>query len=82
MPKDFTIDAADNIYVLDVFSARVLVLNAQGQFQKALPFPDEAGFGSSLAVDATGSLLLLDAIKRRMFSAAKDASVFTRLEET
>jgi hypothetical protein len=77
--KDFAIDAADNIYVLDVFSARVLVLNAQGQFQKALLFPDEAGFGSNIAVDATGNILLLDAIKRRMFSAAKDASAFTPL---
>jgi hypothetical protein len=77
--KDFTIDAADNIYVLDVFSARVLVLNAQGQFQKALPFPGEAGFGSNIAVDSTGNILLLDAIKRRMFSAGKDATAFTPL---
>ena len=53
VPKDFTIDAADNLYVLDVFSARVLVLNPQGQFQRALPFPEEAGFGSDLAVDST-----------------------------
>ena len=50
-PKSFAIDAADNIYVLDVFSARVLVLNAAGQFQKALPLPDDAGFVSDLAVD-------------------------------
>ena len=26
VPKSFTIDSADNIYVLDVFSERVLVL--------------------------------------------------------
>ena len=53
-PKSFTIDAADNIYVLDVFSARVLVLDADGQFQKALPFPADAGFVTDLAVDCTG----------------------------
>ena len=41
--------------MLDVFSARVLVLNAQGQFQRALPFPDDTGFGSDLAVDAAGN---------------------------
>ncbi len=30
VPKSFTIGPADSIYVLDVFSARVLVLDAQG----------------------------------------------------
>jgi hypothetical protein len=77
--KDFTIDPADNVYVLDVFSARVLVLNAQGQFHKALPLPKEAGFGSHIAMDVGGNLLLLDAITRRIFSAGKDADSFAPL---
>jgi hypothetical protein len=34
--KSFAIDAADGLYVLDVFGARVLVVSAEGQFQKAL----------------------------------------------
>lgn len=79
VPATFTIDSADNIYVLDAFSARVLVLNPQGKFQKALPFPADAGFASGLAVDAAGSLFLLDSIKRRMFSAGKDANAFVPL---
>jgi hypothetical protein len=79
VPKDFTIDPKDNVYVLDVFSARVLVLDAQGTFQKALAFPADAGFVSDLAVDAADNLLLLDSIKRRMFSADKDAKAFTPL---
>ena len=79
VPKSFTIDRADNLYVLDVFSARVLVLNAQGQFQRVLPFPDDIGFGSELAVDTAGTVLLLDSVKRRIFSAGKDAAAFTRL---
>jgi len=29
IPKSFAIDSADNVYVLDAFSARVLVVNAQ-----------------------------------------------------
>jgi hypothetical protein len=79
IPKSFTIDQADNLYVLDVFSARVLVLDAQGKFQRALAFPDDVGFVSDVAVDATGGLILLDSIKRRMFSADKDATAFAPL---
>jgi hypothetical protein len=79
VPKSFKIDAADNIYVLDVFSARVLVLNGEGQFQKALPLPDDAGFVSDLAIDFAGNVLLLDSIKRRVYSAGKDANAFAPL---
>ena len=77
--KDFRIDQADNIYVLDIFSARVLVLDAAARFKKAVPFPDDAGSGAHLAIDASQTLLLLDGIKRRMFSAGKDASAFAPL---
>lgn len=77
--KSFAIDAADNLYVLDEFSARVLVLNAQGQFQRALPFPDDIGFASELAVDTSGTVYLVDSVKRRMFAAAKGAGAFTQL---
>jgi hypothetical protein len=79
VPKSFTIDSADNIYVLDEFSARVLALSAQGKFQRALAFPDDAGFITDLAVDFSGNVLLLDSVKRRLYSAAKDAKGFTRL---
>jgi hypothetical protein len=79
VPKDFAIDSADNIYVLDVFSARVLVLNAQEKFQRAVAVPGDTVFGADLAVDASGNLLLLDSIRRRLFSAAKDANSFAPL---
>jgi sugar lactone lactonase YvrE len=79
VPKSFALDSADNVYVLDAFSARVLVLNAQGAFQRALPVPDGVGFASDLAVDAAGSLFLLDSVKRRMYSAGKDAGAFAPL---
>ncbi len=77
VPKDFAIDSADGIYVLDVFSARVLVLGADGAFQKAIPFPEAARAGSDIAVDSAGNVVLLDAIGRRLFSAAKGADAFT-----
>jgi hypothetical protein len=79
IPKSFAVDSADYVYVLDAFSARVLLLTAQGQFQRALPLPADAGFGSELAVDAAGTVFLMDSIKRRMFSAGKDAAAFAPL---
>lgn len=79
VPKSFAIDAADNLYVLDVFSARVLVLSAQGKFQRALPLPAEAGFISDVAADQAGGLLLLDSVGRRLFAAARDATAFAPL---
>ena len=79
IPKDFAVGAGDILYVLDVFSARVLVVNNEGQFQKALPFPKGISFGSYLAVDAGGNVLLLDAISRRLFSAEKNADTFAAL---
>ena len=79
VPKSFAIDSADNLYVLDVFSARVLVLNPQGQFQRAVTLPADAGFGSEVAVDFAGTIIVLDSLKRRMFSAEKTATSFAPL---
>ncbi len=77
--KDFAIDQADNLYVLDVFSARVLVLDGLGKFQRMLTVPDGTSFVSHMAVDAAGNVFLLDSIQRRLFSAARGATSFTPL---
>ena len=77
VPKSLAIDAEGNVYVLDPFAARVLVLNTERQFQKALPLPGDAGFISDLTVDFGGTVFLIDASRRRIFSAAKDATAFT-----
>jgi predicted CXXCH cytochrome family protein len=77
--KSVAVDAADNVYVLDVQSARVLVLNAAGHFERALPLPDDAGFISDLAVDAQGRVLLLDSIGRRVYAAPGGGAAFARL---
>jgi sugar lactone lactonase YvrE len=79
VPKSFRIDAADHLYVLDVFSARVLVLNAAGQFQRSIPFPEDTGFVSDLAVDQAGTVFLLDSVKRQVHAAARDAAGFSPL---
>jgi len=79
VPKSFAIDSVNNIYVLDVFAARVLLLDAQGKFTRAMPFPAGTGFLTALTADTTGTVFLLDSIKRRIFSAARGAAVFTPL---
>jgi hypothetical protein len=77
--KDFAVDAEGAIYVLDAFAARVLVLSAGAEFQRTLPLPEEAGFGSGLAVDAAGTIVLLDSTGRRVFAAPKPSAVFAPL---
>jgi len=79
VPKSFKIDSAEQVYVLDVFSARILVLNAEGQFQRAMPLPGDVGFISDVAIDFSGTVFLLDSIKRRIYAAEKDAESFTPL---
>ncbi len=79
IPRSFKIDRNDNLYILDVFSARVLVLGPEGKFQRQVEFPKEYGFFSDLAVDFKGSIFLLDSVKAMVFVAAKDAAAFTPL---
>lgn len=79
IPKAFVIGASGELYVLDVFSARVLVVSDRGTFQRAMPLPDGAGFGADVALDSAGNILLLDSIRRRLYSASKDAARFTPL---
>ena len=79
VPRSFKIDRNNNIYVLDIFSARVLALNSEGKYQKQIPFPKDYGFFSDLAVDSKGTLLLIDCVKAMVFSAPKDSNTFSPL---
>lgn len=79
VPRSFKIDAQNNIYILDIFSARVLVLNSEGKYQKQIPFPKEFGFFSDLSVDSKGALFLIDCVKAMVFSAARDSNGFSPL---
>jgi hypothetical protein len=81
VPKSFRIDKNDNLVVLDVFSARILVLDPSGRVQREIPFPKEVGFFSDLAVDAGGNIFLIDSIQKRVFKAAKEATAISPLSE-
>lgn len=79
VPRSFRIDANDDLYVLDVFSARVLVLGLDGKYKRHLPFPKAYGFFSDLAVDGKGTIFLLDSIKATVWVAAREAKEFAPL---
>ena len=79
IPRSFNIDRNDNIYILDIFTGRVLILNSEGKYQKLIPFPKEYGFFSDLSVDSRGNVLLIDCVKAMVFSAAKDSNSFSPL---
>ena len=77
VPRSLRIDRSDNIYLLDVFSARVLVLDPGGKYLRHVGFPAGYGFFSDLALDGRGGIYLLDSLKAAVYSAAKDAKHFS-----
>ncbi len=79
VPRSFTIDHNDNINILEVSEDLVLVLDPAGNYLKHIPFPDQCGFLSDLAVDNQGTLFLVDSTKVAVYSAKPDAGAFTLL---
>lgn len=79
VPRSFKIDRNDKIYVLDVFAEVVLVLDPAGSYLRHIPFPEQFGFFSDLAVDKQGTVYLLDSTEVAVYSAAPDADQFSLL---
>jgi len=82
VPRSFKIDRNDYMYILDIFSARVLVVSPEGKYQRHLEFPKGSGFFSDLAVDFKGTIFLLDSVKAIVSVAAKDAKGFSPLTKS
>jgi hypothetical protein len=82
VPRSFKIDKNDNIYILDIFTGRVLVLNPEGKYQNQIPFPKEYGFFSDLSVDSKGNIVLIDCVKAMVLSAPKDSNGFSALTKS
>ncbi len=80
-PRSFAVDSKDNIYILDIASERVLVLDPSGKYIRDVKYPKEYGFFSDVAVTAGGTVLALDAVQRRVFSAAPTAETLSPLSE-
>jgi len=73
VPRSFAIGSNDNLYLLDIFSRSVLVLDQTGQYLHKLPFPEDIGFFSDIAVDRQGTVYLLDSVKATVYSASAKA---------
>lgn len=82
VPKSFAIDINDNIYILDIFSKRVLVLNSEAVYQKQIEFPEDYGYFSDISVNFKGDILLLDSVEARVLYATKSATTFSPLTES
>jgi hypothetical protein len=81
VPRSFKLDSSGNVYLLDIFGERVLVLDQSGNYLKKIEFPDSTGFFSDLAVNAGGDVFLLDSVNSMVFVARKDATAFTPLSK-
>jgi hypothetical protein len=81
VPKNFFIDGNDNIYILDVFSQRILILNSDGTYRKHIAFPENYGFISDFAVDVKGVVFLIDSVNAMVFSTANSNATFMPLTE-
>lgn len=81
VPKRFHIDRNDNIYVLDIFSRQVIVLDSKGKLIKSIRFPAGDGVFSDLTVDSRGQVLLLDSINARVYAATVQAASFVPITE-
>jgi len=81
VPRSFTLDVTDNIYILDIFSQRVIVLNPAGKYLRHIQFPKDYGFFSDITVDFKNNVFLIDSINAVVYSAAKDSMKFSSLSD-
>jgi DNA-binding beta-propeller fold protein YncE len=81
VPKSFALDREDHLFVLDIFSERVLVADLGGAVNREISFPEEFGMLSDLVVDARGRVFVIDSVKKRLLVAGKEDSRLTEAKE-
>ena len=79
IPRSFKLDKEDNIFLLDIFSERMLVLDSAGKYIRHLPFPEGYGFLSDLAVNPQGAIYLLDSVAGAIYVANPGEESFVQL---
>lgn len=78
----FKLDAADNVYVLDVAAGRVLVVAPDGKVTRELPLPKDASAVTDVATDSSGRVYVVDAVTATVFSAEPGATAFRPLSKS
>ncbi len=74
-PVAFKLDAADNVFLLDVAGSRVLVLEPGGKVKREIPLPRSGAF-TDVAVDGSDRVYVADGAAARIWVAEKGASSF------
>jgi hypothetical protein len=78
--RSFALDQQDNMYLLDIFDEKIIVLNAKGAYQKDISLPKVEGFFSDVTVGPQGTIYLLNSVESIVYAAETGAQVFTALE--
>jgi DNA-binding beta-propeller fold protein YncE len=77
VPVAFDLDAADHVFVLDAAGREVLEVDGDRVVRRiALPKAPRAAF-TDVAVDAAGTVHVVEAVEAVLWSAAKGAAAFT-----
>jgi hypothetical protein len=71
----FKLDRADNIYILDVGTKRVIVTDPSGSFTRQLPLP-KGGFITDVAVDRAGTVFVVDGVQAIIYASQRSGTGF------
>ncbi|BDG09217.1 NHL repeat-containing protein [Anaeromyxobacter paludicola] len=82
VPLSFKVDPAGRLYVLDVASRRVLVLEPDGKVAREVALPRGTEEFTDVAVDASGKLFALDTTAARLWVAEPSAAAFQAVGES
>ncbi len=74
VPRSVRVGPGGELHVLDIASARVLVVDRSGKTVRQVGYPEGTGFVSDVAVDAAGRIFLVDSVGSRLLVADKGAT--------
>jgi DNA-binding beta-propeller fold protein YncE len=77
-PIAFKVGPGDAVYLLDASSARVVVVDPAGAFQRQLDLPRGGSF-TDIAVDSQGAVYAVDGVRAQVYVAAPNTAAFRPL---